>query len=267
LDAADKPFVSLVNATVQLTLPPLPSPGDMQAAPELSKVRDLLWDRIASASSDLKVDQAHEKETISTLNTMCSLREWLLRQPAYSNLALTFKIDRIASRALLVGLSNGSMTTKDGAKIMEALNKGMSREMLLAVAESDAPQSNVLKNYLTGTRSLSLYDLADKLADEQGGKDIFFSDPNDLIKQVNVAEFLVNGVDVVITTFTTKLLVAYVSEGGNLNVGEAELMQNFDKKFPDSFVGTEPITNSQISTLTLLNLIRGANAWQTNRSL
>jgi len=265
LDAADQPFVSFVNATIQVVLPPLPPPGDL-SNPKLSHVRDLLLSRISSI--DLNVNPARGNELVEKLTAMCSLRDWLLVHPVYGNIILTFQINETASLAVLAGLSNGSITTKDAKRIMDSLNKNPSVDALLLAAEGGMPKSKAIIEFKQKPGSESLLELSEKLGKEQGVEDYLSEDPQNYLKQIDSSEFIFNAIGYDDITYAAKLWVEYMSLEGNLSLEVKELKSNLEEKIP-GIKGDglkTPYTGHQLNWQGMEDLIKESRRWAATHS-
>lgn len=264
LDASDKPFISFVDATIQVALPPLPPPGDKLSDPKLSQVRDLLWSRISLV--DLNVNPANKKELVDMLTAMCSLRGWLLQHPVYSNLALTFKIDETAPFAVLAGLINGSITVEDAKRIMDSLNKNPPIDTLLLAAEGGVLKSKAIAEFKQKAGSESLSELSGELAEEQGEEVLFSDDPENYLKQIDPAVFIFHAAGSYYFRYTAELLVEYISRGGNVNLEGNDLKSDLEEKIPGIEGLTLPGSGDKLDWHKMEYLIKISRKWAATHS-
>jgi len=245
LDARCKPFCDFTRIVTSTTLPPIPAPGDELAEKRFADLRELMWRRISGVN--ICINGNNKKETLEAIAELKKIRKWLLKNPDYTNLILSFYIDENVSLAVIAAVSSDCISSAEGRDINLELSQGALPASVLHVADRFSPNSSALGNYKHANnlnRPESLFELADLLSQESG--ELIDARPAVLLTHTYPASLIMYSSQAAGVAYMTRVLMDYAIKGGDLNGDEKSFRSDFPKRMPELAGTIEPFSHMKV---------------------
>ncbi len=262
LEASNAPFADFVDVVLQVPTPTLALPKSNASIQPIEALSNLLWQRLLAL--DLIVTKTNKLETLRTMNAMCSLRDWLLKQDAYTNLLIASYVQDVLSQATLSALAEEAITVDEARQVVQGMSTPVTMKVILAVVEVAAPKSATLNEFKTEKSGKSSFmQLSWQLSQELGElADTRLSSLLEAEKPASLVRYVASGA---IGNRFAEILTEYVARGGSLNLPRMQLAAEVRKLVPD-LIGKDSLADGvEIEAASLALKMDMVREWRSKR--
>ena len=261
---AEQPMEKFVATIIATNLPALPEPGSTTSAPGLTKVRDVIWKRISDF--DFKRSGKAKEQWLVNFKALCRLRQWLNKTPAYSNLAISSRLDVTLSTAVIAELASAEIQISEAKQILEMLPRELTAGKIISVARQLAPESARLTSFqekLSENKSTSLVELAVWISGERN--ELIDGRLNSLMAGVHLASMIDSFTEASGTIHLAQGLIAYAEKGGNLNAESSEFLKGFTHQMPEWVGKKDPVVLMKLDARMYEAVLENAREWTSKK--
>lgn len=258
LEASEKPFPDFVKTFIAAPLPALPLPSSDTSSPTLV-VSQLLWKRLASL--DVVITKGNKTEALEALESMCALREGLLKRAAYTNLLFSSYVEETVSMSVLAALSDKLISVDEARQLMNQMKKAVALSEVVAVIEMVTPQSATVKKIKEAkAESPSLLDVSNRLSNEL--HELVDTRLSKLIERERLASLVFFVAFTSTTNDFAKALIEYESKGGELNKNPGDLASDVKRLLPEVIGKTDRASGLEIDAAMIAGLMDNVRKWK-----
>lgn len=260
LDASKKPFPALIKVVVEVPFPPLLLPKSGASSNAIATVSDLLWKRLTALA--LVVNETNKPEKLETMQAMCLLRDWLLKQDAYTNLLFASYVEHTVSMSILSALSDKFITVDEASQVMGRMKKSVTVSAILTAVERSAPNSTTLRQ-LKESKDETITIRAVSWRLKQESHELLDTRLKKLIEKERLASLVEYVWFTSSANHLTSLLIEYVAKGGDMNLPYEQLMADVNRLVPEVVGKIDPASGLEIEAAMFGALMQVVREWKS----